>query len=130
MHKIQSVSKFQYPTGVCKVQLHSVHARRQRVLTCEHATLVRCSFGATMCLCGDILPSGFSSDSKRKTLATSYCTRSVTCRSWTRDDNEKEHACMLGWKGDEAFDWHLVVLQFGCDFEILIKIGLDQIFIV
>ncbi len=40
----------------------------------EAVTAVRCSFSLTVCLSGDILLSRFRSDSKRKTLATSYCT--------------------------------------------------------
>lgn len=40
----------------------------------EPVTAVRCSFIPTVCLPGDILPSRFRSDSKRKTLAASYCT--------------------------------------------------------
>lgn len=40
----------------------------------EPVTAVRCSFIPTVCLPGDILPSTFRPDSKRKTLAASSST--------------------------------------------------------
>lgn len=66
----------------------------QRVVTCSHTTqresvtAVRCSASLTVCLCGGIL-SRFRSDSKRKTLATSYCTGHLLHAVQGLDDNKE-----------------------------------------
>lgn len=91
------------------------------MLTCEHAMLVRCSFGATMCLCGDILPSGFRSDSKRKTLAASYCTDSLPL-------SLAVHGARMIMRRGMSACWnikgmkHLIAIQSSDSFQILFSL--------